>query len=153
MPLDDATPVAAYGTMYWFRTDALRNLFEWQWKWKDYNPEPHHIDGGLAHVQERLIGYCVQHKGYRTLQVMNPKLAARNYARLEYKLQLFASYLGSNNVLDQKYELESTRSTVRVSIYRRLRLAYGEMLRRFPASRRYLRPFKNAAVAILSRRG
>ena len=153
VPLDHDTPVAAYGTMYWFRTDALRTMFEWTWDWKQYNAEPHHIDGGLAHVQERLIGYCVQHRGYRTLQVMNARLAARNYARLEYKLQLFASFLGSNNVLDQRIELESTRSPLKQNLYKRLRLSYGEMLRRFPASRRYLRPFKNAAVSFLSRRG
>ncbi len=153
VPLDDDTPVAAYGTMYWFRTDALRTIFEWNWKWTDYNAEPHHIDGGLAHVQERLINYCAQHRGYRTMQVMNPRMAARNYARLEYKLQMFASFMGSNNVLDQRYELESTRSTARVNAYRRLRLAYGEMLRRYPASRRYLRPFKDMAISLLTRRG
>lgn len=152
VPLDDFTPVTAYGTMYWFRTDALRKMFRWEWKWDDYNAEPHHIDGGLAHVQERLIGYCVQDAGYRVLQVMNPQLAARSYARLEYKLQLFSAYLGSNNAIDQHYEISSTRSSARGRIYRRLREAYGSVLRRYPGSRRYLLPFKNVAVSLLMSR-
>ncbi|MDX5402064.1 MAG: hypothetical protein LPK02_06825, partial [Rhodobacterales bacterium] len=86
VPLDADTPVAPYGTMFWFRLNALRPMFEWPWQWDEYNPEPNHVDGGLAHVQERLIGYAVQGSGYRVLSVMSPEQAARNYARLEYKL-------------------------------------------------------------------
>ena len=152
VPLDDFTPVTAYGTMYWFRTDALLKMFRWQWKWEDYNAEPHHIDGGLAHVQERLIGYCVQDAGYRILQVMNPDMVARNYAKLEYKLQLFSAYLGSNNAIDQHQEISSVRTSFRGRTYRRLRETYGALLRRFPASRRYLLPFKNIAVSLLTQR-
>ena len=53
VPLDDHMPVTADGTMYWFRTDTLKKMFEW--RWRDYNPEPNHVDGGLAHVQERQL--------------------------------------------------------------------------------------------------
>ena len=52
------------------------------------NSEPHHVDGGLAHVQERLIGYAVQDQHYRVLTVMTPRLAARYYAKLEYKMHI-----------------------------------------------------------------
>ena len=149
VPLDDFTPVTAYGTMYWFRTDALRKMFRWQWKWENYHAEPHHIDGGLAHVQERLIGYCVHDAGFRILQVMTCDMAARNYARLEYKLQLFSGYLGSHIVTDQHYELANARSSVRQRTFRNLRETYGAILRRFPGSRRYLLPFKNVIVAVL----
>ena len=149
VPLDDYTPVAAYGTMYWFRPDALAKMFSWDWNWDEYNPEPHHIDGGLAHVQERLIGYCAQDAGYRVLQVMNTEMAARNYAKLEYKLQLFSSYLGSNNVIDQHAEMASIRHSWRGRLYKRLRMVYGAILRKFPASRRYLIPLKNATVSFL----
>jgi rhamnosyltransferase len=91
VPFDDFTPVAPYGTMYWFRCKALRAMFEHEWKWSDYNPEPHHVDGGLAHIQERLIAYVAQKQGYRTETVMSTELAGRYYAKLEYKLQLLAS--------------------------------------------------------------
>ncbi len=153
VPLDDDTPVGAYGTMYWFRPDALFKMFDWGWKWEDYNAEPHHIDGGLAHVQERLIAYAVQDRGYRTMQVMTPRMAGRYYGRLEYKAQMFAAAFASNNVMDQRIEVQAMGRTVRAGLYRRLREHYGRMLRRWPQSRAMLRPFKNLAVAMLSRRG
>ena len=151
VPLDDFTPVAPYGTMYWFRTDALQKMFDWRWKWSDYNAEPHHVDGGVAHVQERLIGYAVQDRGYRIVQVMSPRMAGRNYAKLEYKAQMFSAYCASNNVIDQQLELESRGMVIRRTIFRTLRDAYGRTLQRFPASRAFLRPFKNAAVYLLTR--
>lgn len=93
VPLDTDTPVAAYGTMFWFRPEALEPMFRYDWKWDDYNPEPNHIDGGLAHVQERLICYCAQQQGFRTLAVMSAGQAARNYLKLEYKHQILSSCL------------------------------------------------------------
>jgi lipopolysaccharide biosynthesis protein len=91
VPLDRDTPVATYGTMYWFRPKALEPMFKYDWKWEEYNAEPNHIDGGLAHVQERLICYCAQQQGFRTLAVMSAGQAARNYLKLEYKHQILSS--------------------------------------------------------------
>jgi lipopolysaccharide biosynthesis protein len=93
VPLDAHTPVAAYGTMYWFRPEALELMFRYDWKWEDYNLEPNHIDGGLAHVQERLLCYCAQQQGFRTLAVMSTDQAAKNYLKLEYKHQVLSSCL------------------------------------------------------------
>lgn len=149
VPLDDATPVAPYGTMYWFRTDALRRMFEWKWTWEAYNPEPGHVNGGLAHIQERLIGYCVQDAGYRTLQVMTPDMAARNYAKLEYKLQLLSSLLKSTNAYLQREELEHQRATFRIRTYNRLRSVYGRILERWPGSRRRLGGLRRLAQRVL----
>jgi lipopolysaccharide biosynthesis protein len=93
VPLDRDTPVAAYGTMYWFRPKALELMFRYDWKWEDYNVEPNHIDGGMAHVQERLLCYCAQQQGFRTLAVMSTGQAAKNYLKLEYKHQILSSCL------------------------------------------------------------
>jgi lipopolysaccharide biosynthesis protein len=87
VPFDPDTPIAAYGTMSWFRPRALRKMFAHQWKWTDYSAEPHHVDGGLAHVQERMICYVAQDAGYTTQQIMSSHLAGWNYAMIEYKLQ------------------------------------------------------------------
>ncbi len=145
---DDFTPVTAYGTMYWFRTDALKKMFEWEWKWEEYNPEPNHIDGGLAHVQERLIGYCIQDKGYRTVSVMTPENAARNYAKLEYKLQLLAGHMASGNIYLQQQQMQAMAATGKMRLYRWLQNTYGAALRRFPGSRRILRPVARRIQAL-----
>jgi rhamnosyltransferase len=149
VPLDHATPVAAYGTMYWFRTQALKKMFQWRWKWEDYNPEPHHVDGGLAHVQERLIGYCVQDAGYRVMQVMTPEMAVRNYAKLEYKYQMLSSHLGSSNAYLQREELQNLSTTKRMRLYRWMRGVYGRVLVRYPASRPHLIGMRNLVQKVL----
>ena len=84
---DPDTPVGAFGTMFWFRPKALRKLFAHPWAWTDFNAEPHHVDGGLAHVLERMVCYVAQDAGYTTEQIINGPLAGWNYAVLEYKLQ------------------------------------------------------------------
>jgi lipopolysaccharide biosynthesis protein len=91
--LDPHTPVAPYGTMFWFRPKALRKLFLHEWKMSDFNAEPNHVDGGLAHALERAMAYVAQDAGYITMHVMNTKLAAWNYTALEFKLDRLLSKL------------------------------------------------------------
>lgn len=150
VPLDHATPVAPNGTMYWFRTNALRRMFEWPWAWEDYNKEPHHFDGGTAHVQERLIGYCAQAAGYRVISVMTTGSAARNYAKLEYKMQRLMSHLSSGNVVDQDRVLASGRATWRGRLFQLGFETYGRILRRWPGSRRWLRPVARSVRKLLA---
>lgn len=87
VPLDDDTPIAPYGTMFWFRPAALRKLFEHKWQWAEFNKEPHHVDGGLAHGLERSIAYVAMAARFVPMQIMSPLQAAQNYTMLEYKLQ------------------------------------------------------------------
>lgn len=82
---DKHSPIAAYGTMFWFRPKALRKLFEHQWRYEDFNEEPHHVDGGLAHALERLIGYVCQDAGYVVQQVFSSQQVGYNYSMLEFK--------------------------------------------------------------------
>lgn len=152
VPLDDHTPLAPFGTMYWFRTDALIRMFEWTWRWEDYNAEPHHIDGGLAHVQERLIGYAVRDQGFRIVSAMTPEAAARNYAKLEYKLQRLSAEMPTGNILHQVDDLAALNRGARIQAFRRLRDLYGRLLIWRPGLRDTLRPWRTAAVAVLSPR-
>jgi lipopolysaccharide biosynthesis protein len=110
VPFDPDTPVAAYGTMFWFRPRALRKLFTHQWKWTDYSAEPHHVDGGLAHAQERLICYVAQDAGYTTQQIVSSHLAGWNYAMMEYKLQKLSAALPNGDFINQCLLLEGWRS-------------------------------------------
>jgi len=150
VPLDTSTPVAPNGTMFWFRTAALRKLFEHPWTWESYNKEPNHIDGGLAHAQERLIGYCAQAAGFRVLNVMNPKSAARNYAKLEYKLQRLAAHLPTGNIVEQDAILSRSKKSFRNQTHKKLKEIYGRILVRWPASRRFIRPIAKTVQRALS---
>lgn len=95
VPLDDNTPVAPYGTMFWFRPKALHKLFEYKWNWEDFNAEPNHVDGGLAHALERTIAYTTHDAGYYSQHVLSTTEAPYNYVMLEYKLQKLMSYMPS----------------------------------------------------------
>ena len=99
--MDRDTSVGAFGTMFWFRPKALKPLFEHKWQWSDFNAEPHHLDGGLAHVLERLICYVAQSEGYTTQQIISSHLASRNYAMLEYKLQRLSASLPNGDFSQQ----------------------------------------------------
>lgn len=90
---DRSTPIAPYGTMFWFRPDALRDLTDHDWRWDDYPAEPGHTDGGLAHVQERLLAYAAMNAGYHVRAIINRDWAGINYGFLEYKLQRISSML------------------------------------------------------------
>jgi len=107
---DPDTPIAAYGTMFWFRPKALRKLFAHPWKWTDFNAEPHHVDGGLAHVLERLICYTAQDARYTTEQILSSHLAGWNYAVLEYKLQKLAAALPNSDFSRQSNMLEQWKT-------------------------------------------
>lgn len=149
VPLDAHTPLAAFGTMFWFRTAALRPMFEEQWHWDEYNREPHHFDGGLAHVQERLIGLCAQNEGFRTMTVMSPRLAARNYMKLEYKYQLLAAHLTDGIITNQVNELKRRKWSPRARLFDRLKGIYGRLITRHPALRQYLKPVAHRLVWLL----
>ncbi|MEJ5018689.1 rhamnan synthesis F family protein [Ochrobactrum vermis] len=142
-PLDDHTPVAPYGTMFWFRPIALRKLFEYDWKWSDFNKEPDHVDGGLAHGLERVISYVAGDSGYITMQIMNPDSAAYNYTSLEYKYQTIMAKLPAGSVAHVASLIEDSNisSTVRQSFKRLVLSIKRSLLFRSPTLFRVLRPF------------
>lgn len=87
VPMDDDTPVAPYGGMFWSRPGALRRIAEHKWSWSDFETEPFGIDGGLPHALERAVTYAAMEDGYIFTHVMDESHAALNYPSLEYKLQ------------------------------------------------------------------
>ena len=148
--LDDATPLAPYGTMFWFRSRALRKMFEHAWRWEDYNAEPRHVDGGLAHMQERLLGYVAQDAGYRVMSISNRRAAARNYVKLEYKLQLLASRLPYANIVFQDRYLLGGLHRIKVLIAAALTSVYQNHVIPRPALLGLVRPFAKLAARVFS---
>ncbi len=88
--LDETTPLAPLGSMFWFRPDALAPLFAHPWQYADFAGEAYG-DGDLPHAIERLIPYCAQARGFLTWCAMTARSAARNYAKLEYRHQALSA--------------------------------------------------------------
>ena len=55
------------GSMFWARTDALKPLFNLNFKWEDFPEERGQTDGTLAHVLERLLGVVPAQTGYNSI--------------------------------------------------------------------------------------
>jgi len=107
IPFDDFSPFAAYGTMFWFRPNALKRLFNENWKWEEFNKEPGHNDGSLSHIIERLLIYVAHDSGYKCFNVMSADMAEYNYTKLEYKAQRIMSNLPNGLVQEQANMLQS----------------------------------------------
>lgn len=57
-------PIAPLGTMFWFRPQALKPLYDQDWQWEDFPPEPNNTDGTILHAIERAYAYTAQGAGY-----------------------------------------------------------------------------------------
>jgi rhamnosyltransferase len=104
VPFDIHTPVATYGSMFWFRPESLKRLFEHGWTWGQFD-EKVYGDSDLPHAIERLVTYCAQADGYSTRSVFTTRHAAKNYTKLEYKHQLLASCFRSGDIRDQVLQM------------------------------------------------
>lgn len=52
------------GTMFWYKPDALKPLFDLDLQYEDFPEEPIGVGGTIAHAIERLPGFVVQNSGY-----------------------------------------------------------------------------------------
>jgi rhamnosyltransferase len=91
VPLDDISPLAPLGAMWVVRPEAIRLLTAVEWDYADYFAETEHRDGGLAHVQERILAYAAAELGYHPRTVANAEFAAISHTFLEYKLDQIAA--------------------------------------------------------------
>ena len=102
-------PISPLGTMFWFRPQALKTLFDYGWKYDDFPPEPNGFDGTLLHAVERVYGLVVQHERYYPAWLMTDKFARIEITNLYFMLreintELLKRYF-TNNLLDMKQKL------------------------------------------------
>lgn len=71
-------PVAPLGSIFWFRTEALKLLHEYPWRYEDFPEEPLPVNGTISHAIERLRPFVAQQAGYYPAFVM-----AEPYAEIE----------------------------------------------------------------------
>lgn len=74
--IDENIPPISYGTIFWFRTDALKKLLDYPWKNGDFSKEPLPNDGTISHAIERILPYVAADAGYKTGTIMTDKFAA-----------------------------------------------------------------------------
>jgi rhamnosyltransferase len=86
VPFDDPSPLAPFGCMFAFRPEALRILTDVEWRYEDYPAPTAHVDGSIAHIQERLFSYASSELGYHTKTIATTRYAAISHTSLEYKL-------------------------------------------------------------------
>jgi lipopolysaccharide biosynthesis protein len=85
-PLDEASPIAPYGSMFAARPAALRPLVAGGLDWAEFPDEGEYKDGSLAHVVERLFVPAALSEGYSFRTVLSARWAAVSHATLEHKL-------------------------------------------------------------------
>lgn len=91
VPIDENSPLAPFGSMYIARPEALRPLFARTWCPEDFGGAEAYVDGGLAHVLERMPSYAAGEMGYYTRTVATASYLAASYTALEYDLDQFSS--------------------------------------------------------------
>lgn len=84
---EEKEPIAPLGTMFWFRPKAMKLLFDQDWEYTDFPPEPNKTDGTLLHAMERIYSYVVQQEGYYPGWIFCEKGARIEVTNLHYMLR------------------------------------------------------------------
>ncbi len=85
----EKTPIAPFGSVFWFRPKALAPLFAKGWQHTDFPEEPLAQDGTISHAIERIYPFAAQEAGYYPAVVMS-----RDYAALQTSaMQAYATGL------------------------------------------------------------
>ncbi len=80
-------PISPLGTMFWFRTKAMKKLFDCDWQYEDFPPEPNGIDGTLLHAIERIYGFVTQDEGYYNGWLLNSEFAGMELDNMYYMIK------------------------------------------------------------------
>ncbi len=83
---EDKDPIAPLGTMFWFRPQALKILFDKDWDYSDFPQEPNPEDGTLLHAIERVYPYITQQAGYYSAWVLADSFAKIEVTNLNFML-------------------------------------------------------------------
>lgn len=123
-------PVAPLGTVFWYRTKALLPLFQKEWQYQDFPPEPNKNDGTLLHAIERFYPFVIQNAGYYPGYVMPDHVAALEMDNLRY-------YVSAYNLARMVNGIDGSFHWV-IGAERRLLKPAGFMFRRISSCRSVL---------------
>ena len=64
-------PSFSLGTTLWCRTEVLKKLIDYPWKYEEFQDEPMDDDGTISHAIERIFPYLANDAGYCTRTVVS----------------------------------------------------------------------------------
>lgn len=111
----DKAPVAPLGSIFWFRTNAMRLLHEYPWKYEDFPEEPLPLDRTISHGIERVRPYVVQQAGYYPAFVMATPYAEIEFTNLRQYIKNYNNALAENCLLagSQRENLIRLKATLK----------------------------------------
>lgn len=95
----EVAPIAPLGTMFWFRPEGMKKLFDVDWEYSDFPLEPNKIDGTLLHGIERIYGLVEQDSGYYTAYGYTDYFASIFATNHNYMLSRMAESLYENDIV------------------------------------------------------
>lgn len=101
VPVDEGTPLAPYGSMFVARPAALRRLVEESWSYEQFGGVEAYIDGGLAHILERMPVYVAGEAGYHARTVASSDYMAVSYTALDYNFDQISVTLPPASTMEQ----------------------------------------------------
>ena len=108
-------PPVSLSTVFWCRTDALKKLIEYPWKYEDFPEEPLPQSGTINHGIERVLAHVAQDAGYKTGIVMTDEYAEYLIGFSQYQFQYTFSFLYETlgiKTLQQLYKIREQKQKV-----------------------------------------
>lgn len=84
--IDELQQPFILGTTFWCRTKALQPLFEEDWSYNDFEPEPMPLDNSISHAIERILPYVAQSQGFYSGLMMTGEYASLYTCNYQYML-------------------------------------------------------------------
>lgn len=108
----DKPPVAPLGTVFWFRSSAMKKLFAKKWKYTDFPAEPNGVDGTFLHAVERIYSLVVQDAGYFPAYVMPDFIASMELNMMTYYLRTYNNVFVGNNVYGKQIQIREQLDSI-----------------------------------------
>ncbi len=93
------------GSVFWCKTEAVRKLLDYDWKYEDFQDEPMSSDGTISHAIERIFAYVAQDAGYTTEWIMCPKYAGSLVLKSQSQLTEIFRILKKNFIAENMEDL------------------------------------------------
>ena len=80
-------PISPLGTMFWFRPEAMKKLFDYDWKYEEISTNSKPKNSVPVQAIERIYGFVIQDAGYYGAWVMTENVAKVELTNLNYSIR------------------------------------------------------------------